>query len=80
VVLAHERAGAGRRLPLTDQERGVVAVTGFGEAGLVHMVKGAVDRERGVCQAFHVPLGLGGLGRPAPPALRGRVGDGLQFA
>src|SRR5262249_38651946 len=38
------------------------------------------DRERGACQAFHVPQRVGGLGGPAPDAWRGGVGDGLQLA
>ena len=59
---------------------GVVAVPGGGQLGLVDVVQGAVDRERGVCQAFHGPQRVRGLGGPAPPARRGGVGDGLQFA
>ena len=58
----------------------MVPVPGFGQFGLVDVIQGAVDREGGVRQALHVPLGIGGLGCPAPGAFGRGVGDGLQFA
>jgi hypothetical protein len=80
VVLAHERPGAGGGLALADQERGVVFVPGGGQLGLVEVIEGAVGRQGGVCQVLHLPLGIGGLGGPAPLAGRAGVDDGLQLA
>ena len=80
VMLARQRAGTSCVFPFADQQRGVVCVPGSGELGRVNMMQGAVSCEGDVCEALHLPLGVGGLVRPAPLAGRGGIDDGLELA
>lgn len=72
-VLAHRWPGPGGGPGLADQQRGAVPVPEDGELVLVKVIRGAVDRQGGICQLFHVPQRGGGLAGPAPGAFGSSV-------